>query len=254
MNRVDHCPLSPAHPPGVGAGRPVPRSLGRVRREAWQNVGLAALTAAVLAGAVYLFATWPPEPPTATSAPAPSPGNQRQEQPVQTISTLSDSHLVHEESWFVRTVQAGRLAGYTAGTLASQPGADAETVRQLADQVDGSDWVVVQAGTNDLLAGDDPGLAFADVQSLVRSVRRPNVILALVPPSNERPDAVVRLNRLLTRWAERRDIPVLDVYSPVATKDGRFLPGTTDDDVHVNDRGAQLQAQAAMHQLRRILP
>src|SRR3990170_2016203 len=225
-----------------------------MRKDAWQNLGLAVLTATVLVGVVYLFATWPPQPPSATSAPASDEERQGTQQPVQTISTLSDSHLVHEQSWFLRTVEAGVLDGYTAGTLASQPGADAQTVRRLADQTDGSDWVVVQAGTNDLRADAEPGLVFADVKSLVRAVRRPNVILALVPPSNDRPAAVVQLNRQLTRWAERREVPLLDVYSPVATDDGRFRPGTTDDDVHVNDRGAQLQARAALRQLRGLPP
>ncbi len=175
-------------------------------------------------------------------------------QPVQTVSTLSDSHLVADDSWFRLTVAAGRLEGYAVGTLASQPGADAETVRQLADQTSESDWVVVQAGTNDLLGGQSPAGAFADVQALVRAVRGPRVILALVPPANERPAAVVQLNRLLREWAESQELPVLDVYSAVATGNGRFLPGTTDDDVHVNGRGAQLQADAATRQLRRILP
>ncbi|MDQ4084518.1 MAG: hypothetical protein M3165_01745, partial [Actinomycetota bacterium] len=137
-----------------------------MHKETWQNLGLAALTAAVLAGVVYLFATWPPRPPEGVSA-APAPDTtateEPTEEPVQTISTLSDSHLVQEGSWFRRTVEAGRLDGYTVGTFASQPGADAEAVRQLADAVDGSDWVVVQAGTNDLLGGSDPGLVFADV-------------------------------------------------------------------------------------------
>ena len=211
---------------------------------------LAVLGAAVLAGTVAVLTTWPPGPEELVSAPAIGPDGQ----PVQTISTLSDSHLVADGSWFQLTVAAGRLDGYTVGTLASQPGAEAETVRGLAGQTEGSDWVVVQAGTNDLHAGDTPAQAFADVQALVRAVDGPRVILALVPPSNLRPAAVVELNRLLIRWAEAQGIPALDVYSAVAGYDGRFLPGATDDDVHANDRGAQVQAGAALWQLRRILP
>ena len=218
--------------------------------KARRGLRIAVLGAAVLAGGVALLTTWPPGPEELVTAPVIGPDGQ----PVPTISTLSDSHLVADDSWFRLTVAAGRLDGYAVGTYASQPGADAETVRQLAGRTDGSDWVVVQAGTNDLLGGASPAEAFTDVQALVRAVRGPRVILALVPPANERPAAVVELNRLLREWAESQDIAVLDVYSAVATGDGRFLPGTSDDDVHVNGRGAQLQADAATRQLRRILP
>ncbi len=204
----------------------------------------------MLAGGVALLTTWPPGPEELVTAPVIGPDGQ----PVQTISTLSDSHLVADDSWFRLTVAAGRLDGYAVGTFASQPGAGADTVRQLTDQTNESDWVVVQAGTNDLLGGESPAKTFADVQALVRAVRSPRVILALVPPANDRPAAVVQLNRLLREWGGSQDIPVLDVYSTVATGDGRYQPGTTDDDVHVNGRGAQLQADAAMPQLRRILP
>jgi lysophospholipase L1-like esterase len=219
-----------------------------VRKQRWQSAGWAALTAAVLAGVGYLFATWPPSLPLGT------PDAAAQDPNMKTISTLSDSHLVADGSWFRRTVEEGRLGGYAVGTFASQPGATSEEVRELADQTAGSDWVVVQAGTNDLLGGDSPQQAFAGVRSLVGAVREPRVILALVPPPDIRPDAVVALNGLLTRWAQEQGIPVLDVYSPVAAQGGRFRPGTSDDDVHANDLGAQLQADSALRQLRRILP
>ena len=74
-------------------------------------------------------------------------------------------------------------------------------------------------------------------------------VAALVPPANARPAEAVQLNALIRQVAEAQKITVIDVYTPVASKDGSLVDGLTDDGIHSNKAVADLMAAAAMKQL-----
>jgi lysophospholipase L1-like esterase len=158
-------------------------------------------------------------------------------------------------AWLRGTVEAGRVDGYQVGRVATRSGADTEAIHALVPRATDADWVVVQAGTNDLLGGDTPRQAVSGVKSLVSDVRAegPSVIVALVPPSDERPTRVQQVNNRLQRWASQKGIGVLDVYSPVADSDGSYRAGLSDDGVRANAAGGRLEARAVARQLPDLL-
>ena len=186
--------------------------------------------------------------PTATPAP----------QPVVPLSVLSDSHAYFAASWWRQTVEANAIPGVSMGAFASQPGAEADTIASgLDDAAAGAQggYVLVQAGTNDLLAGSSPARAASDIQALWAGVRErgSTPIAVLVPPSNQVGGKVVELNRLLTGAAQQAGIAILDVYTPVAGNGGRWQAGTSDDGKHANLDGATRQANEVLAELPGIL-
>jgi len=178
--------------------------------------------------------------------------------PTVPVSVLSDSHAYFAESWWRQTVVANHVEGASMGAFASQPGAVAATIASGLDEAAGAaqnGYVLVQAGTNDLLAGSSPARAAADIQSLWQGVRDrgSTPIAVLVPPSSEVGAEVIELNRLLAGAARVEGIAILDVYTPVAEADGGWQAGTSDDGKHANLTGASLQANEVLAQLPGIL-
>ncbi|SMQ58195.1 SGNH/GDSL hydrolase family protein [Agreia sp. VKM Ac-1783] len=192
------------------------------------------------------------QPPLAT--PTATPVTQA----VIPLSVLSDSHAFFAASWWRQTVEANAIPGVSMGAFASQPGAVADTIASgLDDAAAGAQggYVLVQAGTNDLLAGSSPARAASDIQALWAGVRErgSTPIAVLVPPSNQVGGKVVELNRLLTGAAQQTGIAILDVYTPVAGDGGRWQVGTSDDGKHANLDGATRQANEVLAQLPGIL-
>ena len=178
--------------------------------------------------------------------------------PAVPVSVLSDSHAYFAESWWRQTVVANAVEGASTGATASQPGAVADTIASGLDEAAAAapnGYVLVQAGTNDLLAGSSPARAAADIQSLWQGVRDrgSTPIAVLVPPSSEVGAEVIELNRLLAGAARSEGIAILDVYTPVAEADGGWQAGTSDDGKHANLKGASLQANDVLAQLPGIL-
>lgn len=171
------------------------------------------------------------------------------------VSALSDSHIFNADSWFRQTVEAGRVEGAEVGTFASYPGGTTSTVRQGLTRLGGSDVVVVSAGTNDLLSARSPEETARSVEALVADAgkRVDVVLLSTVPPSDTRGAETKALNGLLTAWARRHHVAVLDVTSPVSDPDGTWRQGLSDDGIHANDRGAALMTRAAMRQLPSLI-
>jgi lysophospholipase L1-like esterase len=174
------------------------------------------------------------------------------------VSVLSDSHAYFAASWWRQTVEAGAIEGVSMGAFASQPGAVAATIASGLDEAAAAaqgGYVLVQAGTNDLLAGSSPTQAAADIQALWAGVRDrgSTPIAVLVPPSSEVGAEVIELNRLLVDGAAVENVAVLDVYTPVAEADGSWQAGTSDDGKHANLTGASLQANEVLVQLPALL-
>lgn len=178
--------------------------------------------------------------------------------PTVPVSVLSDSHAYFAESWWRQTVVANAVEGASEGAFASQPGAVADTIASGLDEASAAaqnGYVLVQAGTNDLLAGSSPARAASDVQSLWEGVRDrgSTPIAVLVPPSSEVGAEVIELNLLLAGAARADGIAILDVYTPVADAGGRWQAGTSDDGKHANLEGATRQANEVLAQLPGIL-
>lgn len=188
--------------------------------------------------------------PTADAAPTP--------QPAIPVSVLSDSHAYFAASWWRQTVEANAIEGVSMGAFASQPGAVADTIASGLDEAAAAaqnGYVLVQAGTNDLLAGSSPARAASDIQSLWAGVRDrgSTPIAVLVPPSSEVGAEVIELNLLLAGAARADGIAILDVYTPVAEAGGGWQAGTSDDGKHANIEGATRQANEVLAQLPGIL-
>jgi lysophospholipase L1-like esterase len=178
--------------------------------------------------------------------------------PAVPISVLSDSHAYFAASWWRQTVEANAIEGVTMGAFASQPGAVSTSIASGLDDAAGqaqNGYVLVQAGTNDLLAGSSPERAATDIQTLWTGVRErgSTPIAVLVPPSSQVGAKVIALNELLAGAARRDGIAILDVYTPVADADGSWQAGTSDDGKHANEVGGTRQAEAVLAQLPGIL-
>ncbi len=170
----------------------------------------------------------------------------------RTIGILSDSHAYGKHSWWRQTVVAGAVPGLRLGPYESHPGA--QTVG-LVDRLDAAvrqaDLVVVQAGTNDIRKGRSSEQAAEGVRVLWDGItaRGAAPVAALVPPSDTQPALAVELNRLLRTAAKARNMPLLDVYTPVAAADGSWRAGLSNDGIHSNRKGSDLMAEAARGQL-----
>ncbi|SMG16233.1 GDSL-type esterase/lipase family protein [Agreia pratensis] len=256
----------PRREPGTRAASR--RASKRVAKGAfWRTVVLAALVALWPAAGTALEAGFtgvgertlvvgavatarPPATPTATATPASTQ--------VVPLSVLSDSHAYFAASWWRQTVEANAIPGVSMGAFASQPGAVADTIASGLDEAAAGaqgGYVLVQAGTNDLLAGSSPARAASDIEALWAGVRErgSTPIAVLVPPSSQVGSKVIELNRLLTGAARQAGIAILDVYTPVADAGGRWLAGTSDDGKHANLEGATRQANEVLAQLPGII-
>ncbi|WP_052521602.1 SGNH/GDSL hydrolase family protein [Agreia bicolorata] len=220
----------------------------------WPSVGMALQAGFAGPGERPLVVGAVPSIPT----PSPTVAAAATPQPVIPLSVLSDSHAYFAASWWRQTVEANAIEGVSMGAFASQPGAVADTIASgLDDAAAGAQggYVLVQAGTNDLLDGSSPARAASDIQALWAGVRErgSTPIAVLVPPSNQVGSKVIELNRLLAGAARQAGIAILDVYTPVADAGGRWQPGTSDDGKHANLEGATRQANEVLAQLPGIL-
>lgn len=171
------------------------------------------------------------------------------------VSLLSDSHAYNTGSWWRRTIVAGEVAGVVQGAFESQPGADAVTLANRLDAASRGDFVLIQAGTNDLLSAVAPADALVRVEALWDGValRGPSPVAVLVPPSATRPAETVELNTLIAASADARGIPVIDVYTSVTNGDGTWIEGYSGDGIHSLPDGSAVMGQAAQEQLTALL-
>ena len=70
-----------------------------------------------------------------------------------------------------------------------------------------------------------------------------------MPRSDRFGAQVVELNAILQRDAAQQGLAVIDVYSPVADRDGTWADGLTTDGIHANKAGSDKMAAAAVQQL-----
>lgn len=171
---------------------------------------------------------------------------------VAVVSILSDSHAYNADSWWRQTMESHTVPGSTMGSFESTPGADTQAlVPHLDDATERGGYVIVQAGTNNLLSAQSPEDALAGIVALWDGIaaREATPVAALVPPSATRASGVLELNRLITSEAAARGLPLVDVYSPVAAADGDWADGMSGDGVHANKAGSDRMASVARTQM-----
>ncbi|CCE76401.1 esterase [Clavibacter nebraskensis] len=172
------------------------------------------------------------------------------------MSVLSDSHAYNAGSWWRQTIGTGTFPDAYLGEFESLPGAVTSSLTPMLDAVTAQGGaVVVQAGTNDLLSQRTPEQAVEGLSGLWQGIRDRGAVpvAALVPPSDEVPQLVVELNRLIRTAAAEQGLELIDVYTSVAQSDGTWADGNSDDARHANGVGSALMADAAREQLPRII-
>lgn len=215
----------------------------------WGLIGLVGLL--LVFGAVGVVSMTGQQDASASSTRAPYTPPPADPDPA-TVSILSDSHAFNEGSWWRTTVYNRSVQGVVSGAFESQPGASAQTLTDRLDAATASGgYVIVQAGTNDLLSAVTPSDALARIEALWDGIgeRGATAIASLVPPSDERPSQTVELNELISAAAGQRGMFLLDVYSPVANPDGTWQEGLSGDGIHANPDGAVIMADAARGQI-----
>ncbi|WWV91834.1 hypothetical protein GMYAFLOJ_CDS0004 [Microbacterium phage phiMiGM15] len=247
----------------VGWSRRIRRMGKRKRRQSrsvgapqWVAIaGVAAL--AIVAGGLTVAALARDDSAQAGAAQVSPPATYGAAAPQLTaVSVLSDSHAYNEGSWWRQTVEAGTISGVRMGAFESQPGASAQVLVERLDAAAArGGFVIVQAGTNDLLGGITPADTTSRIVSLWDGIaqRGATPVAALVPPSNTRADETVELNALIREAAAARGIGVLDVYTDVALPDGEWQDGASGDGIHALPDAATRMAAAAAAQLPALL-
>lgn len=172
------------------------------------------------------------------------------------VSILSDSHAYNAGSWWRQTVEANTIPNVSMGKFDSHPGFDTAALKaDVEDSASEGGWVIVQAGTNDLLSARSPEQTLDGLEDLWDGVTAAGgmPIASLLPPSDERPAQTKALNVLIAQEAEARQLPVLDVYTSVASDDGTWADGHSSDGRHADSTASKTMAAAVREQLPRII-
>lgn len=241
------------------------RSLGRVNKNAWQNLGLTTLAVVTLAGVVYMFGTWPPDPPrvaaaqtATTAAPAPEPTEPT------TVAILGDSYtagtplggigeagwpdiLAERRDWLTEISAIGGT-----GFLSGQPGETFGAPSRIGQVVAAEPDLILVVG-----GGNDEELSHTEIKDEAVRVlstlqrRAPDARVVLVAPlylAVDQPDTIPSLRRTFDRVAERTDVAHID---PTGWLDDPKWIGS--DNVHPTDAGHQRLAKLMDSALRRVL-
>lgn len=235
----------------------------RVSKDAWQNLGLAALIAITLAGVVWLFGTWPPQPPASgiqpvRSQPATSPSDQAPAEPVAAFlgdsytegtGASSTSHrwttlVADEMGWQEVNLGQGGTGYSTAGTVEGRQPYPARAGNVAADVI------VVAGGQNDY--GQPTAKILRGIDSTFQQLRKHNPqarIIAVSPtaPNGGTPSQLVRMRDEIQQQAKRVDAEFVDATTPPWFGDPGLL---AQDGVHPNNRGHALYARKLVAELR----
>lgn len=211
-------------------------------------------TAGVAAWVGYEYSQWPPPPPGAAAAAAQEQEPQPRTPRPQRVALLTDSPPA-DDSWFERSVGSSRLRDYAAGVVPDSPGPDTAALLPLVDELGKADWVIVQAGASDLLAGRTAEETTAGVTELLEVVREAGyqVAWATVPPLGAEGADVLSVNEQLTAWAEDNGVPVLGLFDAVGDVDGTHQDGMSDEGLEPTQAAVSAQARLARKQLPTLL-
>lgn len=226
-------------------------------KDAWQNLGLAALTAATLVSVVWLFASWPPEPPQVAAVQQPAASPTAAPEPTREPPVA----LLFGDSYF--NGAAGVTESQTFGSLAAERLGYQPVVRGAAGtgfvtefdrtgdyltqirggELDGVasdvELVLVEGGLNDQQA--DPAQVQAAAERVLaimerRFDRAKVVLVGPVDPDGEL-SSTADVTAALADAADASDVTFID---PATWLRGHLA--TVEDGLHPNAQGHRVLA------------
>jgi lysophospholipase L1-like esterase len=168
---------------------------------------------------------------------------------------LGDSITFLPGSWFRRTCGSGVLL------TCQDAGIRGDTTTGMLARLDRDvlaahpTIVTIMGGTNDLR---EKATAASIVGRLNQIIERVNaagatVVLCTVPPRNRYARAALALNTAIRAYAKAHRVPVLDMYSIVGTKHGKYRAGMTTDGIHPNALAAAKMEAFAEKRLPKLI-
>ncbi|WP_202565983.1 SGNH/GDSL hydrolase family protein [Agreia sp. COWG] len=195
--------------------------------------------------------------PTAFDLPTETPTATPTTSPAASVLLLGDQNSAGAESWWAQSIGASKLGGVqpSAQLGVAQVSESPVTVTELQQKIDATTsltgYVIVQAGSTDIANGVSSAAIAAQVENLWKAVtiRGATPIVALVPPSDDEPETVVAVNDALKTAAATAGYGVLDLNASVASTNGTWATGFSDDGVVANAQGSRALADAVVSQL-----
>jgi lysophospholipase L1-like esterase len=111
---------------------------------------------------------------------------------------------------------------------------------------------LIVAGTNDVAAGDTRD-SFRNLTAIHERLVTAGItpVYGTIPPNDKRTAATIAFNAELKRWAAGRNVELIDFFTPLATAEGKYKPGLTEDGTHPTKEAARLMADQARDFLSR---
>jgi acyl-CoA thioesterase I len=159
---------------------------------------------------------------------------------------IDGDHVPGTGSW-VPTADAAPVQ-FVGGTAV--PGATTEEMRRY-DVPEGSDVVVLMAGTNDVLGGVPWEESRSNLLAIGATAGETDVILSAVPPSDLRPRETLAYNERLRVLAAEQEWAFIDPWTGFAV-DGRYAPGASADGIHPTPAVAAAVGLAIRAELRAV--
>ncbi len=120
------------------------------------------------------------------------------------------------------------------------------------------DYVIIWGGINDLYAGREPGRVMENLKrlyALTLGIQSKPIACTLTPTeADDRMNTRIgELNALMTEHSDSEGFMVVDLFSSLASPDGRLNPVYSDDGVHLSPRGYAAVARAVFDEVVRFI-
>ena len=193
-----------------------------------------------------------------TATPTPTPTAE----PSVVVSLIGDPTTAAAGSWWARSVGSALVPNALAGatitavpTTVGEPVSVAALQQALETNATLGGVVIAQAGAAEAADAASTASVVTSVQALWQGVidRGAKPVAALLEPSDDSPERVIEINSAITAAAAEAGVPVLDLHTPVASVEGGWATGLSDDGATPNAVGAETLAQAAIAQLPALL-
>ncbi|HST82609.1 MAG TPA: GDSL-type esterase/lipase family protein [Kineosporiaceae bacterium] len=206
--------------------------------------------------------TAPATPGGSTGSPSPTPAASPVPRVVPKFDpnlpvtvALGDSITFKPNSWF-RQVCADAVLHNCLNS-----GISGNTTKQMLARlnVDALNYqpriLILMGGTNDLKHHQSTKQIMRRIRTILNRARatRASVVLCTIPPRNHYGGRVRSLNTAIRKYANRSDVPLLDFYPLLGTKNGSYKRGLSLDGVHPNRRAANRMTALAERQLPALL-
>jgi lysophospholipase L1-like esterase len=169
---------------------------------------------------------------------------------------FGDSITFKPHSWFRQVCAAG-----VALQNCLNEGISGNTTTQMIARLDADvlvydpSIVFVMGGTNDLKHRATTKAIVRRLDRILKRIRESGAIAVLctVPPRRHFETQALELNSAIRSYAVKGNVPLLDLYSAIGTKQGDYKQGMTKDGVHPTRRGADRMTALAERKLPQLL-